>query len=120
MSMRMCVIVALTVKTNVARIFRPCGTNSSGLVLSLQIGGAMRIKYISYETPDGLITMVMFPEIHDHSTMAWALTTPGKIVGAGFVEFMTKEPYCYGKSTSLNTEMAKGDTALLKRFLTND
>jgi len=48
-----------------------------------------------------------------HKAMAEPYS-PRKVVGAGFIRFTDKGPYCYGKSESLGVESRPVDTVLAK------
>jgi hypothetical protein len=92
-----------------------------------------KAKYIVVEIMVGVSmfeTPILFPSFVGHDDMARSLgIVPGKVLGAGFVEFSAKEHlHCglpfhvveavtYGKSTSLGVESREEDANLIRKAL---
>jgi hypothetical protein len=59
---------------------------------------------------------LIFNKMHTHANVAQSVGTP---TSAGFcdIDHLRKEVVAFGKSTSLDIESAKGDSAILTRFV---
>jgi len=73
------------------------------------------MKYIAGEI-EGLNTLIIFPNYHDHREMSQILRM--KATSAGFVSGLgSGDICCYGRSVSLELESRPEDTEKLQRII---
>ena len=79
----------------------------------------MELKYIVFNTDDGLLVPVIFPDVLQHNSLKVVKATP---TSAGYVRFFTGDngkviADTYGDSISLRLTPAPDDRALIELVL---
>lgn len=87
----------------------------------------MQLKYLTLETPDGLLVPVIFSELLLHKTVAAGLRSAGAPRSAGFTKIIAEESQdapsslpsprflCFGESDSLRLKSLPEDSDLLNQ-----
>lgn len=79
----------------------------------------MQLKYLIFETNDGIPVPILFSELLQHNAVGIADAKP---ISGGYVRLLARDDggvfaACHGESISLRLTPAKGDSQLIESYL---